>query len=74
MVGSVTYTVTEVAKHDKRDDCWYATTKREKLTLDRIIVDGYVYDFTKWAAKHPGGPSIIFDHAGQDATGMTASN
>eukprot|EP01127_Copromyxa_protea_P006732 TRINITY_DN16723_c0_g1_i1.p1 TRINITY_DN16723_c0_g1~~TRINITY_DN16723_c0_g1_i1.p1 ORF type:complete len:441 (-),score=64.93 TRINITY_DN16723_c0_g1_i1:12-1334(-) len=55
MASLTTYTVAEVATHDKRSDCW-------------VIIDGNVYDLTHWAPKHPGGPSIIFDYAGQDAT------
>lgn len=42
------------------------------LTFLRVIVDGNIYDLTKWASKHPGGPSIITDFAGQDATGKLA--
>jgi hypothetical protein len=34
-----------------------------------VIVDGNIYDLTQWAPKHPGGPSIVLDFAGQDATG-----
>lgn len=45
----------EVVKHNKRDDKW-------------IVVDGGVYDITKWADKHPGGRSLISHFAGQDAT------
>lgn len=34
-------TLSEVAKHNKRDDCW-------------IIVEGLVYDVTKYIPLHPG--------------------
>jgi L-lactate dehydrogenase (cytochrome) len=32
----------EVAKHSSLDDCW-------------IVVNGKVYDLTKFAPNHPGG-------------------
>jgi len=47
------FTVEEVAKHNKRDDCW-------------IIVKGNVYDCTGF--DHPGGFNLILDYAGGDAT------
>ncbi|CAI2377134.1 unnamed protein product [Moneuplotes crassus] len=36
------YTIEEVAKHDKRDDCW-------------TIFDGKVFDVTRYLSSHPGG-------------------
>lgn len=45
----------EVQKHNTRDDCW-------------VIVDGMVYDVTRFLPDHPGGPGIIVAHAGGDAT------
>ncbi|KAK2170163.1 hypothetical protein LSH36_4g18002 [Paralvinella palmiformis] len=33
-----------------------------------IVIDGCVYDVTKWSKKHPGGARIIGGFAGQDAT------
>lgn len=50
-----TLTRDEVAKHCKPDDAW-------------IIVDGDVYDITKFAKLHPGGKQTLLDYAGQDAT------
>lgn len=50
------YTMDEVAKHNKRDDCWF-------------VIDGYVYDVTKFIAsgKHPGGDAVVAG-CGKDAT------
>lgn len=45
----------EIKKHSKDEDRW-------------IVIDGTVYDVSKWAKRHPGGPRIIGHYAGQDAT------
>lgn len=45
----------EVAKHDRRDDCW-------------VIIHGKVYDLTTFLAEHPGGEAVILKYAGKDAT------
>eukprot|EP01060_Flectonema_neradi_P006706 TRINITY_DN14591_c1_g1_i2.p1 TRINITY_DN14591_c1_g1~~TRINITY_DN14591_c1_g1_i2.p1 ORF type:complete len:107 (+),score=12.75 TRINITY_DN14591_c1_g1_i2:83-403(+) len=45
----------EVSMHNKRNDCW-------------IIVEGKVYDVTQFIDQHVGGDSVIFEHAGGDAT------
>jgi len=45
----------EIKKHDKKDDRW-------------LVIDGQVYDVTKWSKRHPGGPRLIGHFAGQDAT------
>jgi len=49
------YASEEIAKHNKEEDMW-------------MIVHGKVYDVTKFAEDHPGGPEILSEHAGVDAT------
>ncbi|KAK8847389.1 hypothetical protein IAR55_005247 [Kwoniella newhampshirensis] len=49
------YSVEEVAKHNKEDDCW-------------VIIDGEVLDVTNFLADHPGGAKAILLYAGRDAT------
>ena len=55
MSTTTIYTEEEVAKHAAEDDCW-------------ITVHGKVYDVTKFLDDHPGGPEIITDLAGKDAS------
>jgi len=45
----------DVAKHNKKDDCW-------------VIVDGKVLDVTNFLPDHPGGEKAILLYAGRDAT------
>jgi fatty acid desaturase 2 (delta-6 desaturase) len=49
------YTRAEVGQHKTPDDCW-------------IIVNGKVYNVTKWLSRHPGGKRIIQHYAGEDAS------
>lgn len=48
-------TMEELAKHNKPDDAW-------------VLIDGVVYDVTKFAALHPGGKDLLLKYAGTDAT------
>jgi len=50
-----TFTREEVKKHCTAEDAW-------------IIVDGNVYDVTKFAKLHPGGRQLLLEYAGEDAT------
>lgn len=45
----------EVSKHNTEEDLY-------------IIIQGKVYSVAKYLDNHPGGPEIIADVAGQDAT------
>jgi cytochrome b involved in lipid metabolism len=52
---SRSFTTEEVARHNKEEDCW-------------IIVNGLVFDVTRFLAEHPGGKKIILKVAGTDAS------
>ena len=45
----------ELRLHNTKDSCW-------------ICLNGIVYDFTDFLAKHPGGEGILLQSAGKDAT------
>lgn len=49
------YSLEEVEKHNKLDDAW-------------IILDDLVFNVTNFYKKHPGGPDLVTNFAGQDAT------
>ena len=48
----------EIKQHDKQEDCW-------------LVLEGKVYNVTRWAHHHPGGRLILSYHAGRDATVCT---
>ena len=54
------YAMEEVAKHAARDDLW-------------IVIDGRVYDVTKFVDRHPGGVLPLVDMAGKDCTDAFAN-
>ena len=55
LVSTRSYSKSTVAKHNKASDCW-------------TIVDGKVYNLTKFVAKHPGGRKRIIRMCGRDAS------
>ncbi|KAL7753261.1 hypothetical protein RI367_001036 [Sorochytrium milnesiophthora] len=50
-----TYSLADVAKHNKENDCW-------------VAVRGNVYNVTDFLNEHPGGRKILLKHVGTDAT------
>ncbi|CAK3777308.1 Cytochrome b2, mitochondrial [Lecanosticta acicola] len=48
-------TVAEITKHSSAQDCW-------------VVVNGKVYDLTKFAPNHPGGAYMIHKWAGKDGS------
>eukprot|EP00930_Biecheleria_cincta_P066578 TRINITY_DN52746_c0_g1_i1.p1 TRINITY_DN52746_c0_g1~~TRINITY_DN52746_c0_g1_i1.p1 ORF type:complete len:257 (+),score=47.18 TRINITY_DN52746_c0_g1_i1:17-787(+) len=54
------YTVEEVEKHKTATDLW-------------VIMNRKVYDLTAWAKRHPGGPGVILQMGGKDATSAAAA-
>ena len=49
------YTKKEVAQHSTIKDLW-------------MIIDGKVYDISKFVSEHPGGEEILMDQGGIDAS------
>ncbi|KFK31291.1 hypothetical protein AALP_AA6G093400 [Arabis alpina] len=49
------FTLTEVSQHSSPQDCW-------------IVIEGKVYDVTKFLDDHPGGDEVILTATGKDAT------
>lgn len=45
------YTMEEIAIHNKRDDMW-------------MVIDGGVYDLTKFFKDHPGGGDVLVMYSG----------
>lgn len=55
MAGAKTFTMDEVARHNKPDDAW-------------VVVNGQVFDVSKFARFHPGGRWVLLNRAGTDAS------
>ena len=49
------YTMEQVAQHGNADSCW-------------TVIDGGVYDVTRWIGQHPGGEDRIKNLCGKDGT------
>jgi cytochrome b involved in lipid metabolism len=49
------YAWSEVKRHNTKKDLW-------------IVIDGYVYDITKFQKRHPGGSKVINFYSGTDAS------
>lgn len=54
------YTMEEVSKHNKQDDCWL-------IVGNMSNGDPKVYDVTNYLDDHPGGAEVMLDLAGKDA-------
>ncbi len=50
-----TFSLDQVSKHNSRSNLW-------------IIIEGNVYDCTRFLDEHPGGEEVILELAGMDAT------
>ncbi|KAI8641838.1 cytochrome b5-like heme/steroid binding domain-containing protein [Parasitella parasitica] len=49
------HTYEEIAKHNIRTDLW-------------MVIEGKVYDITKFVDEHPGGEEVLLDEGAKDAT------
>lgn len=49
------YTLSDLSQHGSEESLW-------------VSIHGTVYDLTKFAPRHPGGPSVLLRLAGSDAT------
>ncbi|KAF9073533.1 FMN-dependent dehydrogenase-domain-containing protein [Rhodocollybia butyracea] len=47
--------IEEIAKHKDESSCW-------------VIIKNEVYDVTEFLLRHPGGPAILLNYGGRDAT------
>ena len=52
---SKVYSADEISRHNREKDLW-------------IVIDGGVYDLTKFLKEHPGGEELLLNLAGQDGT------
>ena len=57
--ASLWYTLQDVQKHNKNNDCW-------------TVVEGKIYDMSDFASLHSGWPDSITSICGKDGTSMFA--
>ncbi|XVE55797.1 hypothetical protein DITRI_Ditri03aG0185900 [Diplodiscus trichospermus] len=55
MAEHTVFTLSQVAQHKSRKDCW-------------LVIDGRVLNVTKFLEEHPGGEEVLLESAGKDAT------
>jgi len=53
--GKTIFALAEVEKHTDAESCW-------------IVIEGKVYDVTKYLDDHPGGHDVLLDASGGDST------
>ncbi|XP_050208259.1 cytochrome b5-like [Mercurialis annua] len=49
------YTLAEVSEHNTPKDCW-------------LVIEGKIFDVTKFLEDHPGGDEVLLSATGKDAT------
>ncbi|KAI9112289.1 hypothetical protein K1719_016812 [Acacia pycnantha] len=49
------FTLAEVSRHNNAKDCW-------------LVINGKVYNVTKFLEDHPGGDDVLISATGKDAT------
>lgn len=49
------YTMADIARHARRDDCWMA-------------INGQVYDLTAYLPQHPADPELMLAWCGREAS------
>ncbi|CAL1361623.1 unnamed protein product [Linum trigynum] len=49
------FTLAEVSEHNTAKDCW-------------LVIEGKVYNVTKFLEDHPGGDEVLLQSTGKDAT------
>ncbi|XP_073054705.1 cytochrome b5-like [Primulina eburnea] len=49
------FTLAEISEHNSKKDCW-------------LLINGKVYDVTKFLDDHPGGDDVLLTATGKDAT------
>ncbi|KAK3231260.1 hypothetical protein Dsin_003141 [Dipteronia sinensis] len=55
MADQRVFTLSEVAQHKSKNDCWF-------------VINGRVLNVTKFLELHPGGEEVLIESAGKDST------